>query len=181
MIICQTVEVLVYVMCIVQSNELQTSKTKAVQARGREEKSESRYLQSTDRGSNFVGDHVNHALTNLTPVQLLKRLLCNIEATRGGVDGGNLNRHSRSRVRDVPAPAAIRRVALNVESAANEREVRDIAEGRESRRKTVGPVRACNAVERASLVVERSVVRGTQGKRCVRLRVFIVGLAVIRL
>jgi len=107
--------------------------------------------------------------------------LCNVETTRGSVDGSHLNRHPRRRVRDVPAPAAIRRVPYNVESAANERKVRDVAEGRESRRKTVRPVRACDAVERASLIVERSVVCGAQGRRRVGFWVVIVGFAMIRL
>ena len=107
--------------------------------------------------------------------------MCDVETTRGGVDGGNLNRHARRRVGDVPAPAAIRRVPRNVESAADEREVGDVAERRESRRKAVRPVRACDTVERASLVVERSIIRGAQGRWRVGLRIVIVGLAVIRL
>jgi len=169
-------------MCIVQSNELQTrtSLFKQYRHKGGKSKAEAG-IHNPQRGSNFVADHVNHALTNLTPIQLLKRLLCNVESTSGGVDGSDLNRHSHHRVCDVQALATIRRVPYNVESATNEKDVRDVAERRESRCKTVRPVRACNAVERASLVVERSVVCGAQGRQRVGLWVVIVGLAVIRL
>ena len=137
---------------------------------------ESTRLQSTDRGSNSVGDHVNHTPTNLTAVQLLKCLLCNVETSRGGVNGGDLNRQARHRVSDIPAPTAIRRVPHNIERTANEREVGNVTERRESSRKTVRPVRACDIVERTSLVVKRSITRGTQGRWRVRLRVVIVWL-----
>ena len=120
-------------------------------------------------------------LADLTTIQLLRRLLCNVESNTGGIHGSNLNQHTRRRVRDVPAPAAIRRVPHYVKSTPNEEKVRDVAESRESRSQTVGPVRACDIVERASPVVESSVVCGAQQRWCVGLRVFIVGLAVIGL
>jgi len=119
----------------------------------------------TDRGRNFVGNHVNHALTNLTTVQLLKRLLCNVESTTGGVDGSNLNRHPRRRVRDVPAPAAIRRVPNDVESAADEREGGNVAELWEFRGKTVCLIGAWNIVEEPKklLYVPSEVTRKRMG------------------
>src|SRR6266851_6276478 len=90
------------------------------------------HLQSTDRGRNFSGVHIKHALPYVTTVQLHERLLCDVETSPGSVNGRDVNRHPRRRVCDVPARAAIGRIPDDIESAANERERGNVAERRES-------------------------------------------------
>lgn len=121
-------------------------------------------LQSTDRGGNFGGSHLNHARVYIAIVQLREHLPREVEANPGGVDGDNMHRRAQRRVGDVPARAAIGRIPLDVERAADERERRNRAKRREPRCKAVGPVRACDAVHGAGAVVERGVVRGAKGR-----------------
>jgi len=95
--------------------------------------------------------------------QIRERLLREVETSTGSVDGGHLYRHARRRVCNVPARAAIGRVRLDVVSAANEWEGRNVAERREFRLEAVVPIGACDGVHRAIGVVELGVVRGAQG------------------
>lgn len=121
-------------------------------------------LQSTNRGSNFSGGHFNNARVYFTMIQLREHLPREVETNPGSVDGNNMDRRAQLRVGDVPAPAAIGRIPLDVVRAADEREGRNGAERRESRRKAVGPVRARDAIHRSGAVVERGVVRGAKGR-----------------
>ena len=125
--------------------------------------------QAANRRRHFAGDHVNDALPNFTAVQPHESLLRDVEPNPGRVDGGKVDRHTRRRVSQGPAPAAVRRVPHDVERTADEREGRNIAERREARDQTVRPIRARDAVQRAFLVVVCSVERGSQGRRwCIR-------------
>ena len=115
---------------------------------------------STRSPRKFDSDDINHVYVCIILGQFLERLLCEVETNIGSVDGGHLNRHARRRVRNVPARTAIRRVPLDVESAANEWEGRNVAERREFRCETEFPIGACDAVHRAFTVVERGIERG---------------------
>ena len=115
-------------------------------------------------GRNFISDDIDHAYVRIAVGQIRESLLCEVETNAGSVDGGELNRHARRGVSDVPARAAIRRVPHDVESAADEWEGRKAAERREVRVETVVPIGACNGVHRAIRVVERGVPRGFQGR-----------------
>jgi len=119
-----------------------------------------RHLQSTVRGCNFGGGHVNRTLPNLTAVQRFERRRCHVETMPGSVDGGHIDRCSVRRVSDAPAPAAVRRVPRDIESTADVRVVGNLVERREPGDEAVGPVRARDAVERAGGVVEEGVERG---------------------
>ena len=121
--------------------------------------------QSANRRRHFAGDHVDDTLPNFTAVQPHESLLRDVEPDPSGVDGGKVDRHTRRRVGQAPAPAAVRRVPHDVERTANERERRDITERREARDQTVRPIRARDAVQRAVLVVVCSVECGSQGRR----------------
>lgn len=121
-------------------------------------------LQSTDRRSNLTGGHLDHAHVYISVVQLRKHLLREVETYPGGVDGNNVDRRAQLRVGDIPAPAAIGRIPLDVVRAADGREGWNGAERRESRREAIGPVRACHAVHRSGAVVERGIVRGAKGR-----------------
>jgi hypothetical protein len=125
--------------------------------------------QSANRRRHFAGDHVDDTLPNFTTVQPHESLLRDVEPDPSGVDGGKVNRHTRRRIGQAPAPAAVRRVPHDVERTANERERRNITERREARDQTVRPIRARDAVQRAVLIVVCSVERGSQGRRwCIR-------------
>jgi len=97
-------------------------------------------LQSTDGRSHFAGDHVQDALPDLTTVQLHESLLRDVESGTGGVHSDDIDRHPRRRIGQTPAPAAVGRVPDHVERAADEGELGDIAERRETRGETVRPV-----------------------------------------
>jgi hypothetical protein len=70
-----------------------------------------------------MGDHIDGTGTNLTVGQFLESFLCDVEARTGGVDSGQVDRRTRSRVGQAPAPAAVGRVEDDVKGAADEGDV----------------------------------------------------------
>jgi len=83
----------------------------------------------------------------------------------GGVDGSHDDCRAVLRVSDSPTPAAIGRVPRHVESTADVRVGGKLIERRVFGGEAVGPIRACDVVERASGVVKGGVVRGAEGAR----------------
>ena len=76
------------------------------------------------------------------------------------VNRGHINRRPVRRVSsDAPAIAVVRRVPCDVESTPDVRVVGNRVERRGPRDEAVVPVRACDAVERDSGVVESGVER----------------------
>ena len=127
------------------------------------------HLQTTNRRGNFLRYHVDGTKPALSASQLVESLLGEVKARAGSIDSRDIDRRASRGISHGPARAAVGRVPDDVEHAADEGERGNIAERWEARRETVLAIGARNAVERAGLIVERSVERGAQRRRRVRL------------
>jgi len=116
-----------------------------------------RQLHSTVPGVSFGGDYVYRGM--YTTVQNAEGLRSQVKTMASSIDRGHIDILVVLRVRDFPASAAARIVPRDVPSATNVRVVRDCAE----RWVFGGEVRARDAVDRVSGVVERAVERGAWG------------------